>query len=683
MRSISSALEAAQRSPGTLPYPRVEVFGKVGGITRLDWKLLYEGSEEDFSHACCMPSNGSLIRLRVDPADNKLYRQLVTSPDENSTYSSWTYWGVDACAVALAAYGTNVWAFRIAAGDSHLYRSDSTDSGASWGSWTDMGDVSGDEDSRLGSCAKSATEALLLYSDGSTLYRRRLSGSAWEAAAEWGNSLHSISGVACVYSGDWNIILTGSSGDPAGRPGVWTTLLGDGYSAAPGDWTPLKELIPSHDPDSQTTFSFPALGKPDVYRAAFVESFAGTESYDRPYQSWSPASADFISSLWREPLPLGVIAGEAFESHYGLAICYSNAHAWLTRPDLVSRAPLTPSSVDLTADVAGLKSDIGETGGEISIVLRNDDARYASIGTGDYTAIKPGSEIKFSPGYRTSSGIEVSPGPAFWITGWEYISGDSASGKSPFSKGGFRGINSTFILYASDGWALLDSWKPRRPSGEGWAAGEKNIFQMLAYIFARAGLEFASQSSSADITDQKPAFSIPAGQSGARSVRTLLALVPDAIYFRGHYGYLVHPRTSDTTDYEYGTGHPIWEGNYKTVNRQTNHVHVFGAGLQTDDFHFDELELAGERLTQVHDISLDTVERAHARGESVLRSAELHSRHETVLVPLNCGQELYDVVEITDARAAYDAEKRRCLGLSHMYDTRKGIYSLKIELGAV
>jgi len=77
MRSLSNTLLEAQRSGASLPYVRLEIVAKVGGVTRFDWERLYQGGEPDFFHAATLPGDGSLIRLRVDPADNKLYRQKV------------------------------------------------------------------------------------------------------------------------------------------------------------------------------------------------------------------------------------------------------------------------------------------------------------------------------------------------------------------------------------------------------------------------------------------------------------------------------------------------------------------------------------------------------------------------------------------------------------------------------
>jgi hypothetical protein len=50
---------------------------------------------------------------------------------------------------------------------------------------------------------------------------------------------------------------------------------------------------------------------------------------------------------------------------------------------------------------------------------------------------------------------------------------------------------------------------------------------------------------------------------------------------------------------------------------------------------------------------------------------------------MNCGQELYDVIDITDPLAALTAAKHRVLSLHHLYDTQKGVYTLKVGLGNV
>lgn len=664
MRTLSSTLTAAQKSSSARPHPKVEVFEKIGGITRLSWTRLYEGSENDSFHACCMPGDGSLIRLRVEPSTNELYRQRVTSPDENSNYSSWTDWSVTAYAVAICAYGTSVFAFRIGT-DGHLYWSQSPDNGASWGGWTDIEGIGGNTNYRLAACFKGADNALCIAATGNTIWSRLwTSGGGWAADVEWTNSMNSINGLAVTYMGDWNIVVTGRQATTL-KPIVCTCVLGDGYSAAVGNWSSLAELTIAAS-DSDIAFKFPTLDMPDVFRAFFVEAYSGSEPYNRPYWTHSLATIDFIDNLWREPVPFNL------SSDYGVAMCYESPHIWLTRPDGVWRASISAGSVEITDSVLQIKAETNETSGRITIVLRNDDGRFAPIHRGQsgdtYEAIKLGSEIRFSPGYHTTaeSSPEHSTGLAHWITGWEYTS---------------YGGHAEFILHAVDGWGLLEEWKARRQFS--WASGDKNIFLLLSLIFARAGLEFSSFSSSSAITAQYPTFAIYPRESGKTAVLRLLAMVEDVLFFRGHYGYLKHPQTSDSTDYTYGTDHVIHEGVYRQYAKQVNRAQVFGDSVFTEDWDWAEVELVLDKLGQSHDINLDDTTKAHARGDAMLREAAIRAISGYIIVPLNCGQELYDVVEITDSRAGLSSAKRRILGLNHHYVPAKGTYSLTAILGTV
>ncbi|GAG25599.1 unnamed protein product, partial [marine sediment metagenome] len=172
-----------------------------------------------------MPSDGSLIRLRVEPSTNELYRQRVTSPDENSNYSSWTDWSVDAYAVAICAYGATVWAFRIDATDGHLYRCESYDNGASWGSWIDMGDVSGDATFRLAATFKDSDEAIVLYADGTDIYRRRASlSTTWLSPTGFNDPDSAWTNEANAYDDDTGTKATGSAGGIYSPP-AWTGFL--------------------------------------------------------------------------------------------------------------------------------------------------------------------------------------------------------------------------------------------------------------------------------------------------------------------------------------------------------------------------------------------------------------------------------------------------------------------------
>jgi len=663
LRTLSATLTAAQKSPSPRPHPQAKIYRRAGGIARLAWDRYFNGAGPDYFHASAMAGDGSLTVLQAYSSGVPEFRRYrVASPGSGSTYGSWTTFATYSHACAIAAYGANVWVFNILPADGHLYRRDSTDYGASYGAAVDMGAISGDATFTIYACAKSLTEALILYSDGTTLYRRRLSGGTWEAAAAWTNTLNSITGVACTYLGDWNVIVTGTDTDD--KPGVWTCVLGDGYSAAAGNWSALAELTIA-EADSGISFAYPSLDIPDVFRAFFVEAYTGSEAYSRPCFTYSLATADFIDNLWREPVPFNL------SSEYGLSLCSSSTYVWLTRADAVYSAEIAPTALDLTDDITHIQASAKELSGTIILALRNDDGRMANIGTpGDtYELIEPGAEVAFSPGYHTTSGSspEHSDGPAYWITALDFTS----SGKK-----------AELVVHAVNGWGLLEGWKARRQYH--WPAGDKNIYQLTAWLFARCGLELSAiGSSSTAITAQEPAFTINPGQSARSAILTLLSMVEEVLFFRGSNGYLKYPQSSDSSDYTYGTDHAVLEGIYTTRRPAANRAQVFGDDVFTEDFDWTDLDRGYDNVAQASDVNLDTTAKAHQRGDAMITGAGLRSCGGEITVPLNCGQEMFDVVTITDQRAPMSGTKRRVVALNHIYQPGSGIYISQVVLGAL
>jgi len=656
MRILPSALLAAQKSASAIPYVRVEIANRIGGIRRLDWQRLYSGSEADTYHAATMPGDGSLIRCRVD--SGSLYLQRVTSPGPDSDFSNWTLVNSAADAgVALASRAAQVLLFYVGTNGTTLYLRESSDYGATFGSATAITTAAAAVD-WLAADLKADNTVLLIYSVGSTVYAVKRSGGTWGSPAAWTNSLASLSGLACQYAADFNVVVSGS--DAQGDYKVWTCIYGDDYSQAVDTWSSLREVAVA-SAGSEMEFRAPFLAYPDVFRFTFVEKYTGSESYSRPYFSFSPATADYANNLWREPVPMNVA------SEHGLAIAHSTSDAWLTTPSGVWQAPLTTPALEVTTDVLELTTETNPNGDRLRLVLRNDDGRYLDL-SGEKAVIKAGGEVRPSPGYQTASGPLASSGPAYWIEGWEYTSGE---GKA------------TLVLHARDAWQLLEGWRSRRQYA--WAQGEKNIFQLLSFVMARAGLEFSSAGNSSVVTDLYPSFTIHPGESGATAVRRLLAMVPDVVFFRGHFAYIKNPQADETSAYSYGTEHAIFRGRYGSQRPQANRVQVFGDGPFVEAFGWDEIEDAYDRVRQVHDLNLDTVARAQDRADGELRHQEIASSGGEIVVPVNCGQELYDVISITDQSAALTDAQRRVLGLVMRYSAggRVPVYEQRLSLGAV
>ncbi|MDI6814938.1 MAG: hypothetical protein QMC90_02490 [Dehalococcoidales bacterium] len=674
MRTLSSTLLAAQKQATHIPYVKVEACNKISGVVRLDWTRLYTGTEADYFHAVTMPGDGSLIRVRIAlPVDSrKLYCQRVASPSPSSDFSTWTYTNqYNAAVVACCSLGAEVSIFWINGVNRAIYQLKSTDYGVSWGTPTLLGYSPTTAIYGIAAAYKANGDIALFYADQATLYVMKRIGGSWGGATAWDKTTGDLSGVACVYDGDWNLFVTGKDSD--GNFKLWSLVYGDGGDVAADTWSDLKEFASA---PSGGSFEYhgafmdkPALGgKPDVYRVFYVEKFTGTESYNRPFWSHSVGET-FLSNLWREPVPFNL------SSEYGLAIAHHGDYCWLSSPNGVWRAKLTAQSIDLTADVLSLRQELTETGGNLVVELRNDDGQYASIGEGSLAALDLGCQLDFSPGYLTASGNEFSPGQAFILEAYEYT---SSGGKA------------SLMLYASDGWHLIETWRARHQFRWNKGSNELSVKQILEFVLARVGLKLELISQSSLITSYYPDFTINPNNRGETIIRKLLSFVPDVMFIEGNKAYIINPQSSDSSTYSYAPEtHPIFEGRYRVGARGVNRVQVEGydsvadAPVIVDSFFWDEIDKLYDRFSQFYDRNIDSVAKAQQRGEAYLREAEIESANGIIRIPVNCGQQLYDVIDITDSRAGLSAEKRRVLGLNLVYNPNRGQYEHRLALGAV
>jgi len=408
------------------------------------------------------------------------------------------------------------------------------------------------------------------------------------------------------------------------------------------------------------------LDKPPsvYYTAFFVEKFTGTKAYNRPF--WTHSIPD--TRWWREPVPFNL------SSEYGLAIARHGDYCWLSAPDGVWRAKLTEESIDLTADVLSVRQELGEGRGRLTVELRNDDGRYASPGSGDLSVLDIGCQLEVSPGYVTFQGKEVSSGLAFWLEVYEHI---SAGGKA------------SLTLHASDGWNLIENWRARHQFRWNQDSSEMSVKDILAFVLARVGLKLEVKSQSSVITSYYPDFTIHPNNRGETVISRLLSFVPDVLFVEGNKAYLVNPQSYDSSVYVYGVAHPIIEGNYRKGAWKLNRLQVEGYDSAGDEpvivgsFAWGEIAHSYDRLSQIDDRNIDTVSKAEQRGEAYLRQAEIESAGGTIHIPVNCGQQLYDVIDLTDSRAGLSGERKRVLGLILIYNPRRGEYEQRLLLGAV
>ncbi|MBI2849564.1 MAG: hypothetical protein HYX80_00795 [Chloroflexi bacterium] len=173
------------------------------------------------------------------------------------------------------------------------------------------------------------------------------------------------------------------------------------------------------------------------------------------------------------------------------------------------------------------------------------------------------------------------------------------------------------------------------------------------------------------------------------SIGKLLAFVPDALFIEGSKAYLVNPLSSDSSAYGYGQPHTLLEGRYLKQTWELNQVKVegfdpsAGQSIVVDSFAWSQLDKLYDRLGQVEDKNVDSVTKAEQRGEAYLRKAEIVSGGGDIRIPVNCGQQLYDVIDITDSRAGLSAEKKRVLGIVLVHNPLRGEYEQTVMLGGM
>ena len=285
-----------------------------------------------------------------------------------------------------------------------------------------------------------------------------------------------------------------------------------------------------------------------------------------------------------------------------------------------------------------------------------------------------GCEIEISPGYTTTQGDEASQGLAFWLDSYEHT---SSGGKA------------SLILYASDGGELLRNWQARYQFRWNKESNQKCVKDILAFLLARVGLKLEVKSASSVATGYYPDFTVHPDNQGDRVIAKLLSFVPDVLLYEGNKAYLVYPQPSDISVYSYGSSHAIMAGRYQKGTWALNRVQVEGYDPQSaelilvDSFSWPEVSKLYDRLHHIEDSNLDTTGKAQERGQACLRQAEIESTGGLILVKVNCGQQLYDVIDITDYRAGLEAQKKRVLGLNLIYSPEEGRYEQKLFLGAV
>jgi hypothetical protein len=641
-----------------VPYVKA-VFADYDGYARRGrFQRHYDGAEAAGFHAAVIAPDGSLVRARMD--GTTLYVSRVASPAPGSTFSSWTQLetGISSTGgVALCVVGSEVRLFFLASGSVNLRQRVSSDDGATWAAATTIISTGGGK-ANLAAAASDGSgftngDILLVWSEGAVLYRARYTGT-WGARTAATPTFAGITGLAVAYLFDWQLIVTGTQVTTS-HPRVFAVGFGDGINLDTDVWGTPREISGAYA-GSNVSFGAPSVAySSECWRLFFVESYAGSPAYTRQQWSTMPLSSDFNQEHWREP------AAFDFDSSLGLSVAPAADRIWLVNSDGVWSSPL-PALAEL--DVSGQVLEARVEGGRAEVLLPPElDAE---------AIVQRGVRLELQPGYRTSKNEVPVVADTYWVESVELVTAPAPQ----------RGAH--LVVKAREGWSLLERWRARRQFV--FLAGDKAISQLLIYFTARAGLEYVVTGTSAQLTTLRPAFTVHAGESGLTAVRRLLAMVEDVPRWDGPRFETVLTSTGDAASYAVGGPgqHAVVVSRYQDAAPAVNRVRVEGLGVYGEALDLADIEASGERIATVVDVNLDAGSEATTRAKAVLRRFELEAEAgELKLFGVHCGIEVWDVLELTDARAGLAAEDRRVRGFAWWYVPARGRYEMSVDLGPV
>jgi hypothetical protein len=146
------------------------------------------------------------------------------------------------------------------------------------------------------------------------------------------------------------------------------------------------------------------------------------------------------------------------------------------------------------------------------------------------------------------------------------------------------------------------------------------------------------------------------------------------------------PAESSVYDYGHTGEHPLRRARYRRRAAAHNHVVAWG-GAAADIVRsvpaWDDLrDLGRESLVTVRDLAADSAAKADARAEAVLRPSIVGRREDVIEAFPNVGQELWDVVRISESlNGELSDATRRVTAIRVSFDAVHGEYLMWLTLG--
>jgi hypothetical protein len=659
MRTLAAALTTAQQSATNEPRVAIVAENLVAALRRLDFVWLDTTAETIAKHDVCVAADNSVTRVRADGAGN-LFQQRLTAP-ATGDWTAWNAFGTGkGNVIACGAGGTRVViVYTDAAGTGIKFR-ESTDSGATFSAEAAVSTAAAAVVDLSIAYKAAAGDCGLAYVTAAALALVKRTAGTWGAASVSAATFSSLNGVAVAYSGDYNIALTGVEVTTLRRT-LWTNAYGDGYELTAGTWGTIY-VQQQAESDSSVAYSAPFIAYADTIRITYVEADTFTGGNTRTYRTALHPLATFNADAYTytSPVPVGYLGAE------GLAIaCNAPAadYFYETAPDHVYRAPLTPVTATLTADVVAVlirERDASTTG---YIDLDNSGGAYV----GPPQPIALGNKLDVRWGYYTTSGYLTSKMQDLWIEAYEYR---RSGGKS------------VLRLHVEGAWELLRRNRQRTQIVHN---ATDTYYNVIRLALARAGLRITSGGVSTRANAVAPRLTIHSTTSGYEAIRQALSYITDRLRPDTIASVkMLDPTSGAATTYTFGAAHALRSIQFRTEQPRAAEAHAFGVAAFGEAIDYNAAAVAGAPRDQLRDATSTTGATAAATATAHLRRRALDADAGLITVPPNCGQELYDMIEFSDATISAGNVKRRVKGIDWRYERRGGaVYEQTLLLGPI
>jgi hypothetical protein len=644
MRSLSGALLAAQKAASGVPYVRAVVANKVRGMRHFVFAQTYTSGDGDSEHGAAADST-YLHRVRVSG---------VTVQYERNAGGGWTQLSSGGAGIHVAIAAVNNARVAVVYGVAgSLYIRESTDQGGSWGAEVNVVGYGGTLQGLAVAYKSAGGDLCMFYADGATMKRIRRTSGTWGAAASWTQTAATVTGLAVCYYGDFQLVVTGTETTTL-RPTVWSLVLGDGFSFTVDTWSAFFVQVQA-EADESVLWQAPSVGLLEQFRVTFVEKYTGAPAYVRTYWTGIALTASFSPGKWEwmDPVPTDD------QTNFGLAVTLGKNPlvAIYSRPGRVLQAATAAVTLDMSADL--VDATIEEADGltqRAELVFDNSNGQYA----GPPAPIALYRDVALGLGYDGA----YSSCPSQSIVSWGYR---RDGGRSRFVLR-TRG-NDYWLALARARTSIVDS---------------RVMVNIARAAAARAGLDFLSSGSSSRANSLSLGWVVHPQQTQLEVLRALAEMMPDYfLTFSVGTLLITQPLAADSSDYTYGGDHAIYESVYG-ADLQASVAEVVGVGVLGQAWDFAAMNSdkpVQDRRRSPHETVQADVD-AHATAR--LRKSVLGKDLGELVTPPNCGLEVGDVLDFTDAAIAGVAVKGRVRSIRTLFRRdAKARYEQRVGLGGV